>query len=344
MLSSICGKNDNNNIENLDMSNFPEIRLRRLRRTEGLRKMFGQPLPGPEKFIWPVFVIAGSNKKIPIESMPGQFRYSIDTLISAIEPVAEMGIGGIMLFAVIDDKDKTPDGSSAYAGNGLVQKAILEIKKYYPDLTLFTDVCMCAYTTHGHCGVIDQTGTVLNDPSIEILAKIALSHAEAGADAVAPSAMMDGQICEIRNTLDNNSFSDTILMSYSTKYASSMYGPFRDAADSSPGHGDRKSYQLPYNDTKQAIRESEFDEFEGADILMVKPALFYLDIIAKLAETTTLPIAAYNVSGEYSMIHASAEKGYGELYPMARESIAAISRAGAGIILSYWANQLDKVL
>ena len=325
------------------MSTFPEVRLRRLRRTESLRKMFGTPMPGPEKFIWPVFVIPGNKQKIPISSMPGQFRYSVDTLISELEPVVKSGIGGVMLFGVVDENGKSCNGDYAYSPSGLIQTALKKIKKHFPDLTVFTDVCLCAYTTHGHCGIIDNVGNVLNDPTIEILAKIALSHAVAGADAVAPSAMMDGQIYEIRNTLDDNGYSDVILMSYSTKYASSMYGPFRDAADSAPGHGDRKSYQLPYNDINQALRESEFDEFEGADILMVKPALFYLDIIAKIAENTKLPIAAYNVSGEYSMIHASAEKGYGELYPMARESIAAISRSGAEIILSYWANQLDKL-
>jgi len=325
----------------LIMSTFPEIRLRRLRRTEGLRKMLGTTLPGPEKFIWPVFVVEGGGKEIPIESMPGQFRYSIDRLIPALEPVVKMGVGGIMLFAVLEDNRKSPNGDYAFSRDGMVQKAVMEIKKNVPELTVFTDVCLCAYTDHGHCGVLNSSGYVLNDPSIEILAKIAVSHADAGADAVAPSAMMDGQICEIRNSLDENGFEDTILMSYSTKYASSMYGPFRDAADSSPGKGDRKSYQLPYNDVKQAIRESVFDEDEGADILMVKPAIFYLDIIAKIAENTDLPVAAYNVSGEYSMIHASAEKGYGDLYPMARESIAAISRSGADIILSYWANQLS---
>ena len=286
----------------------------------------------------------GEGKEIPIESMPGQFRYSIDKLIPAIEPVAKMGVGGIMLFGVVDDNRKSLSGDYAFSGDGLVQKAVIEIKKHFPELTLFTDVCLCAYTDHGHCGILGKAGDVLNDPSIEILAKIAVSHAEAGADAVAPSAMMDGQICEIRNSLDENDFTDTILMSYSTKYASSMYGPFRDAADSSPGKGDRKSYQLPYNDVNQAIRESEFDEDEGADILMVKPALFYLDIIARIAENTDLPVAAYNVSGEYSMIHASAEKGYGDLHAMARESIAAISRSGADIILSYWANQLGEIL
>ncbi len=325
------------------MSTFPEIRLRRLRRTESLRNMFGQPLPGPEKFVWPVFVVEGEGQEIPIESMPGQFRYSLDKLVPAIEPVAKMGIGGIMLFGVVENNRKSPSGDFSYSATGLVQKAIAEIKKNYPGLTIFTDVCLCAYTTHGHCGILDASGHILNDSSIEILAKIAVSHAEAGADAVAPSAMMDGQICEIRNALDDDGFIKTILMSYSTKYASAMYGPFRDAADSSPDHGDRKSYQLPYNDIKQAIRESEFDEDEGADILMVKPALFYLDIIAKIAESSNLPVAAYNVSGEYSMIHATAEKGYGDIYSMARESITAISRSGADIILSYWANQLGDL-
>lgn len=332
--------------------NFPETRLRRLRKTEALRKMLGQPLPGPGKFIWPVFVIAGTGKAIPIEAMPGQSRYSIDKLLTALEPVVKMGVGGIMVFGVLEDADlKSQDGSYAHAEEGLVQQAVHEIKKNFPDLIVFTDVCLCAYTDHGHCGLLDDKGNVLNDPSIEILGKVAVSHAVAGADGVAPSAMMDRQVCEIRNALDENGLTDTILMSYSTKFASAMYGPFREAADSAPAAhagdviipSDRKSYQLPYNNTSEALRESQLDEMEGADILMVKPALFYLDIIAKLKEETMLPVAAYNVSGEYSMLIASADRGWGDLREMVCESISSLHRAGTDIFISYWANQYDKI-
>ena len=334
------------------MSIFPETRLRRLRKTEALRKMLGQPLPGPEKFIWPVFVVPGDGKEIPIEAMPGQFRYSVDKLLAALEPVVKMGIGGIMVFGVLEEDDlKSHDGSYAFSEDGLVQQAVHAVKKNFPDLIVFTDVCLCAYTDHGHCGLLDGKGDVLNDPSIEILGKVAASHAAAGADGVAPSAMMDGQICEIRNSLDDNGFSDTILMSYSTKFASAMYGPFREAADSSPAlhagdvliPSDRKSYQLPYNNASEALRESQLDEIEGADILMVKPSLFYLDIIARLKEDTMLPVAAYNVSGEYSMLIASADRGWGDLQAMVCESIAAMHRAGSDIFISYWANQYDKI-
>jgi len=332
--------------------NFPDTRLRRLRKTEALRNMLGEPLPGPEKFIWPVFVISGNNKEISIDAMPGQFRYSLDRLILALEPVVKMGIGGVILFGVVENKAlKSHDGSYAYSSEGLVQKTVAEIKKYYPDLIVFTDVCLCAYTDHGHCGLLDKKGNILNDPSIEILGKIAVSHAVAGADGVAPSAMMDGQICEIRNSLNDEGFIDTILMSYSTKFASAMYGPFREAADSSPAGNDtdtvipsdRKSYQLPYNNTSEALRESQLDELEGADILMVKPSLFYLDIIAKTRENTMLPLAAYNVSGEYSMLIASADRGWGDLHAMVRESIAALQRAGTDIFISYWANQYKQI-
>ena len=275
--------------------------------------------------------------------MPGQYRYSVDMLMKDIEPLAAEGIGGIMLFAVIDDSLKSPDGKYARESTGLVQNTVRTLKKEFPNLLIFTDVCMCEYTSHGHCGILDSDGDVNNDKTIQQLGMIALSHAEAGADAVAPSAMMDGQIQEIRRQLESAGFQNTLLMSYSTKFASSFYGPFRDAADSAPSCGNRKSYQADFANAKNAIMESILDEQEGADILMVKPALCYLDIIAKVAGNTLLPVAAYNVSGEYSMIHASAEKGYGELYPMAAESIAAISRAGADIILSYWANQYKKL-
>jgi porphobilinogen synthase len=248
-----------------------------------------------------------------------------------------------MIFGVVGNSHKTQNGDFAYSADGIVPRAVQAVKRNFPGLIVFTDVCLCAYTLHGHCGLLDADGGVNNDATLEILAKSAVSHAAAGADAVAPSAMMDGQVRVIRKALDAAGYANTILMSYSTKYASAMYGPFRDAADSAPGKGDRKSYQLPFDDLKQSLRESQFDEAEGADILMVKPALFYLDVILRITQNSSLPVAAYNVSGEYSMIHASAEKGYGDLYAMAAESIAAISRSGADIILSYWANQLDKI-
>ncbi len=325
------------------MSDFPNIRMRRLRSSESLRRMFSRPFPELSRFIWPVFVVEGESKRIPIQSMPGQFRYSIDELCRDLEPLVPQGLGGIMLFGVIDEDQKSPDAKYCYDSNGLVQRAIREIKKQFPELTVFTDVCVCAYTDHGHCGILRPSGKVLNDPSLEILAKMAVSHAVAGADGVAPSAMMDGQIRAIRKALRRHKMDDTILMSYSTKFASNMYGPFREAADSSPASGDRRSYQQPYDDFSQAVRESLIDEKEGADILMVKPALFYLDVIAEIKKRSLLPMAAYNVSGEYSMIYASAQNNWGDLYGMARESIIALDRAGTDIFLSYWANQYDQL-
>lgn len=325
------------------MSKFPNVRMRRLRATESLRNMFSQPFPEISRFIWPVFVVEGEKQRIAINSMPGQFRYSIDELCKDLAPLVTQGIGGIMLFGVITDDKKSADAKYCYDANGLVQRAIKEIKRQFPTLSVFTDVCVCGYTDHGHCGILRPSGKVLNDPSLDILAKMAVSHASAGADGVAPSAMMDGQIKAIRKALRRHKLDDTILMSYSTKFASNMYGPFREAADSSPASGDRRSYQQPYDDFNQAIRESIMDEKEGADILMVKPALFYLDVIAEITKRSLLPMAAYNVSGEYSMIYAMAQNGWGDLYGMARESIVALDRAGTDIFLSYWANQYDQL-
>ncbi len=323
---------------------FPEIRLRRLRRTEGLRKMFGQPLPGPEKFVWPVFLREGEGVDEPISAMLGQSRMSADVLLKKLEPVVESGVGGILLFGLTDPSKKDADGSEAWNEQGAVQQAIPLIKKAFPQLTVFADVCLCAYTDHGHCGPLNSTGEVDNDAALTLLQKIAVSHARAGADCVAPSAMMDGQVLAIREALDEEALTDTLLMSYSTKFASSMYGPFREAEQSAPGKGDRQGYQAPYNDLRQALRESELDEDEGADILMVKPALMYLDVIARLRETTDLPLAAYNVSGEYSMLIAQAERGWGDLRAMVRENMAAMQRAGTDIFISYWANRYNELL
>ncbi|HKL22512.1 MAG TPA: porphobilinogen synthase [Tichowtungia sp.] len=322
------------------MSQFPETRLRRLRRTESLRRLTGQPLPSPGKMIWPVFVVEGENRVEEISSMPGQFRMSADELCRAVEPLAEKGLGGLMLFGVIDDELKDAAGSAAFADNGLVQCAVERLKVEFPDLTLFTDVCLCGYTDHGHCGALHAGTEVDNDETLKLLQKIALSHAAAGADGVAPSAMMDGQVAAIRKALEANDYSDTILMSYSTKFASALYGPFRDAADSSPQSGDRKAYQLDPLDRRQALRESKMDEEEGADILMVKPATFYLDVISEIRKNSDLPLAAYNVSGEYAMIHALANSGGGDLNTLAMENLAAIQRAGADILITYWANIL----
>ena len=322
---------------------FPEVRLRRLRQSAGIRNMLDAPLPGPEKFMWPTFVIDGEGKREAIESMPGQSRLSIDQLLVDLDPIVDSGIGSVLLFGLADDSEKDFQGSEAYNENGVVQRAIHAVKNKFPDLIVAADACVCAYTDHGHCGPLTGSGNVDNDLAIANLGKICVSHAVAGADIVAPSAMMDGQISAIRSALDSSDLKETILMSYSTKFASAMYGPFRDAEKSQPGKGDRKSYQASHADLRTALRESEFDEAEGADMLMIKPSLFYLDILAKMRESTDLPIAAYNVSGEYSMLHATAQRGWGDLKGMVQESTAAMTRAGADILISYWANQYNEL-
>jgi len=275
--------------------------------------------------------------------MPGQFRMSADELCRAVEPLAAKGLGGLMLFGVLDDALKTAEGSAAFAEDGLVQRAVKILKAEFPELTVFTDVCLCGYTDHGHCGALHAGTEVDNDETLMLLQKIALSHAAAGADSVAPSAMMDGQVAAIRRALETNGYTDMILMSYSTKFASALYGPFREAAESSPQCGDRKAYQLDPADLRQALRESQVDEEEGADILMVKPATFYLDVISKIREQSNLPLAAYNVSGEYAMLHVLANSGGGDLHALARENLTAIQRAGADILITYWADQYDLI-
>ncbi|MEI6971320.1 MAG: porphobilinogen synthase [bacterium] len=326
------------------MSNYPEVRLRRLRRTPAIRRLFDMPMPGPERFMWPVFVVPGKRQRQKIDSMPGQYRYSVDTLIRDLRPVVESGVGSILIFGLVEDADKDCNGSSARDDNGPVQQAVRAVRREYPDLVVFTDVCLCAYTTHGHCGPLSGAGDVDNDAANELLAKTAVSHAAAGADGVAPSAMMDGQVRAIRAAMDRGGFQQTILMSYSTKFASSMYGPFREAEKSAPQRGDRHGYQSSFANPSLALRESAMDEAEGADMLMVKPSLFYLDIIARLRGSTDLPIAAYNVSGEYSMLIATADRGWGVLRDMVRESTIALARSGADLLISYWANQYRKLL
>lgn len=325
------------------MSIYPETRLRRLRRTPALRRLFDMSLPGPEKFMWPVFIKEGKKVREPIDAMPGQFRMSSDVLLKELERVAGMGVGSVLVFGLAEASQKDGGGSAAYDERGTVQMAVRHIRKEFPDLVIATDVCVCAYTSHGHCGPLTASGDVDNDASNEILARMAVSHAAAGADMVAPSAMMDGQVSVIRRALDEADFQQTLLMSYSTKFASAMYGPFREAEQSAPQKGDRRSYQASYGDLRQALRESDLDEAEGADILMLKPSLFYLDVLARLRDRTDLPIAAYNVSGEYSMLIAAADRGWGDLKGMVRESTAALVRGGADILISYWANRYDEI-
>ena len=325
------------------MAGYPEIRLRRLRRTAAIRDMFAMPPPGPEKFIWPVFLVPGTNRREAIASMPGQFRFSADELVKALAPVVASGVKSVLLFGQHEGEGKDECGTAAADPGGAVQRAIPILRAAYPDLVILTDVCLCAYTAHGHCGPRDAEGDVDNDAACEMLARVAVSHARAGADGVAPSAMMDGQIAVLRHALDEEGFNKTLLVSYSTKFASQTYGPFRDAENSAPGQGDRQGYQASFRDVKTALRESVLDEEEGADALMVKPALFYLDLIKELSARTLLPVMAYNVSGEYSMIHAAAAAGYCDLYATARESLYAIFRAGATQVISYWAPFYDKI-
>jgi porphobilinogen synthase len=327
----------------MTMNAFPQIRLRRLRRTPALRRMLDMPAPGPEKFLWPVFVTAGRRVREPIEAMPGQSRVSVDVLLKDLEPVVKSGVGGILIFGLVEDARKDRTGAVACSDRGVVQQAVRAVRKAFPELIIATDVCVCAYTRHGHCGPLNPDGDVDNDGALRVLARMAVSHAAAGADIVAPSAMMDGQVKAIREALDGQGFSRAVLMSYSTKFASAMYGPFREAEKSAPQKGDRRGYQTSYANPGLALRESALDEAEGADILMLKPSLFYLDILAKLRARTDLPIAVYNVSGEYSMLIAAADRGWGDLRGMVRESTAALVRAGADILISYWANRYEEV-
>jgi porphobilinogen synthase len=329
---------------------FPEYRLRRLRKNENLRKLFSETKLSISDFVMPYFVIEGKNVKQEINSMPGIFRYSIDQLLKEVEEIYKLGVLSVLLFGVPNRKDEI--GSYAYSKDGIVQKAIKAIKKEIPDIVVITDVCLCSYTTHGHCGLLSfsrkkesnqrKTYYIDNDATLEVLAKIALSHAEAGADIVAPSAMMDGQVQAIRKILDKNGFKDVAIMSYSAKYASSFYGPFREAADSSPKFGDRKSYQMNYCNIKEALREIETDINEGADIVMVKPALSYLDVIRAIKEKFNVPLAAYNVSGEYSMVKAAAQKNWLDEKSVALEILTSIKRAGADIIITYWAKDVAR--
>ncbi|PCH96729.1 MAG: porphobilinogen synthase [Bacteroidetes bacterium] len=308
-------------------------RPRRLRRTQIIRNLVSETKLDKDMFIYPYFVIPGKHFKEPIESMPGISHFSLDELLKDIEVGLKFGVNKILLFGV--GNEKTEDASSAYAEKSIVVETLKELNdKFGDNLFVVTDVCICAYTTHGHCGLLKE-GSVDNDSSLQVISQMALAHAEAGASMVAPSDMMDGRVGAIRETLDKNNLTETGIMSYSVKYASSYYGPFREAADSSPGKGDRKSYQMDFRNSREALREAELDEEEGADILMVKPALAYLDIIKEIKQISTLPVACYNVSGEYSMVKAAASAGFVDEKEIVMENMYAFSRAGADIIISY---------
>lgn len=320
---------------------FPEYRPRRLRQNKAFRRMIRETLLTANDLILPLFAIGGKNVKNPIESMPGHFQLSLDNLVPTVKKAAELGIPAVMLFGLPDKKD--PLGSAAYARNGIVQKAIKAVKDNVPDIAVLTDVCLCQYTTHGHCGIVN--GDIIeNDASLELLAKIALTHAEAGADMVAPSDMMDGRVAEIRDCLDDNGFSHIPIMSYAAKYCSAYYGPFRQAADSAPQFGDRRTYQMDPANAMEAIREVTMDVEEGADIIMVKPALSYLDIICRVRQEIDLPVAAYNVSGEYAMIKAAEKMGWIDGNKVMLETLTSIKRAGADMILTYSALDAAKAL
>lgn len=321
---------------------FPIQRMRRLRSSETLRRMVRETILRSSDFIYPLFVIYGQDKKIPVNSMPGVFQFSVDRLSEEIEEIDSLKIPAVLLFGLPEHKDSV--GSSAYQDNGVVQEATRLIKKICPEMLVITDVCLCEYTDHGHCGLIDQKGVVDNDATLDLLAQEALSHARAGCDIIAPSDMMDGRIGYIRKELDDNGYKDIPIMAYAAKYASSFYGPFRDAADSAPQFGDRKSYQMDGANIREALREVALDIEEGADIVMVKPALPYLDVIKAVKEKFAYPTAAYNVSGEYAMIKAAAACGWLDEERVMMEALTSIKRAGADMIITYFAKDAARVL
>ena len=316
-------------------------RPRRIRGNEHIRRMVRETRMDKSSLIYPLFVIDGENIEEEIPTMPGQFRYSVDRLPYELERLSKAGVSNLMLFGIPAVKDAV--GSQAYAEDGIVQRALREGKKQFPDLYYITDVCMCEYTSHGHCGVLCGHD-VENDQTLELLSKTALSHVQAGADMVAPSDMMDGRVLAIRNKLDENGFNETPIMSYAVKYASAFYGPFRDAAGSAPAFGDRKSYQMDPHNRKEGLKEALLDVEEGADIIMVKPALSYLDIISDVSREINLPVAAYSVSGEYAMAKAAAKLGYMEEDRVICEMAVSTYRAGAEIYLTYFAKELAKFM
>jgi porphobilinogen synthase len=323
------------------MAVFPQLRLRRLRRTKTLRALIQENQVDIGDLVYPLFVVEGKGIKQEISSMPGVFHFSPDRLPAEVEEIAQLKIPAVILFGIPKDKDEV--GTMAYHSKGVIQKAIRAIKKAVPDLLVITDVCLCEYTSHGHCGVVANS-YVDNDQTLPLLAKMALSHAEAGVDIVAPSDMMDGRVRTIRETLDNQGFQQIPILAYAAKYASAFYGPFREAAESVPQFGDRCSYQMAPPNVREALREVEQDINEGADMVMVKPALPYLDVIRRVRDTFNYPLAAYNVSGEYAMVKAAAQRGWLDEKRMVMEILTAIKRAGADIIITYHAREAARWL
>jgi porphobilinogen synthase len=320
--------------EGKSMSTFPTVRMRRTRQNEQLRALVRETHLNVEQLIYPLFIAEDLAEPHPIAAMPGIVQWPLERLGREMERIAGLGIPAVLLFGIPTEKDEV--GSQAYAEQGIIQQAIRRIKAETPGVLVITDVCLCEYTSHGHCGVI-HNGTVQNDESLELLANMALSHVEAGADLVAPSDMMDGRVGAIRRTLDEHNFSATPIMAYSAKYASGFYGPFREAAGSAPQFGDRRSYQMDPANAREALREIDLDIAEGADIVMVKPALAYLDVIRRVRDHCDLPLAAYNVSGEYSMIKAAAQNGWIDEQRIVMEVLTGIRRAGADLIITYFA-------
>jgi porphobilinogen synthase len=323
------------------VSGFPEYRGRRLRRTEALRALVRETRLSPGRLILPLFVRSGSGVREPVESMPGVFRLSVDEAVKESAQAASAGLGGVLLFGIPDSKDDV--GSGAWDDDGAVQRAAASIKEKLPALSVVTDVCLCEYTSHGHCGVLDGH-EIQNDPTLELLARTAVSQARAGSDMIAPSDMMDGRVGAIREALDEEGFSHVPIMSYAAKYASGFYGPFRDAAGSTPAFGDRRGYQMDPANQNEALREVWQDIDEGADVVMVKPALPYLDVIQRVKSETGWPVAAYHVSGEYAAVMAAVERGWLDEQRVMMESLTSIARAGADIIITYWARQAAAAL
>jgi porphobilinogen synthase len=318
------------------MSSFPDVRLRRFRRSGPLRALVRETRLSLDQFVMPLFVAPESLRNA---ALPGMSRHSVDDVLREVEELVRLGVQAVILFGIPEEKDEQATG--AWEEDGIVQRALRALDVRFPELVLMTDVCLCEYTSHGHCGVIVD-GEVHNDQSLEVLARTAVSHVEAGADVVAPSDMMDGRVAAIRDALDDQSFESTPILAYSAKYASAFYGPFREAADSTPSFGDRRGYQMDPANVREALRECELDLEEGADALMVKPALPYLDVIRAVRETFDVPVAAYNVSGEYAMVKAAAQNGWLDERQAAIESLTAIKRAGADLILSYWTKDLAQ--
>ncbi len=320
---------------------FPEYRPRRLRRTENIRSLVRETYVTVNDLIYPLFICEGKKIKQEIKSMPGIYRLSIDNALEEIKSAMDLGIKAVILFGIPDKKDEV--GTSAYIKDGIIQRAVAKIKEKFPDLVVITDVCLCEYTSHGHCGII-KNGEIDNDATLEQLAKVAVSHARAGADIVAPSDMMDGRVGRIREALDEAGFSNVAILSYAVKYCSAFYGPFREAADSAPKFGDRRSYQMDPANSREALREAYLDIEEGADIIMVKPAMPYLDIIKMLRQEFNYPLAAYQVSGEYAMIKAASQMGWLDEERILWESIISIKRAGADLIITYFAKKIAEML